>query len=124
MLARPDFSSADVRQLINADPGLASQVLRASNSACYAGFRRVSTVREAIVRLGARELANLAMLTTQQALYRSSNASYNALMQPLWKHSFCCAVGSKWLAQKGGFATRAQESFLAGLSHASVSFSS
>jgi HD-like signal output (HDOD) protein len=114
--ARPDFSIADLRQLINADPGLASQVLRASNSAFYAGLSKVSTVREAIVRLGAREVANLAMLTTQQDLYRSSNAGYNA-HAALWKHSFCCAVGSKWLAQQGGFATRVQEAFLAGLLH-------
>ena len=117
VLARPDFSIDDVHQLINADPGLASQVLRASNSAFYTGLSKVSTVREAIIRLGAREVANLAMLTTQQDLYRSDDASYNALMQTLWKHSFCCAVGAKWLAQKGGFAAQAQEAFLAGLLH-------
>ncbi len=117
VLARPEFSIDDVHQLINADPGLASQVLRASNSAFYSGLSKVSTVREAIIRLGAREVANLAMLTTQQDLYRSEDATYNALMQTLWKHSFCCAVGSKWLAQKGGFAAQAQEAFLSGLLH-------
>jgi HD-like signal output (HDOD) protein len=117
VLARPDFKIDDVHQLINADPGLASQVLRAANSAFYSGLSKVSTVREAIIRLGAREVANLAMLTTQQDLYRSEDKTYNALMQTLWKHSFCCAVGSKWLAQKGGYAAQAQEAFLAGLLH-------
>jgi HD-like signal output (HDOD) protein len=117
VLARPDFSIDDVHQLINADPGLASQVLRASNSAFYSGLSKVSTVREAIIRLGAREVANLAMLTTQQDQYKSNEPTFNALMQSLWKHSFCCAVGSKWLAQKGGFAAQAQEAFLAGLLH-------
>ena len=117
VLARPDFSIEDVHQLINADPGLASQVLRAANSAFYSGLSKVSTVREAIIRLGAREVANLAMLTTQQDLYRSADANYNALMQTLWKHSFCVATGSKWLAQKSGFAAQAQEAFLAGLLH-------
>ena len=117
VLARQDYSIEDVHQLINADPGLASQVLRSSNSAFYAGLSKVGTVREAIIRLGAKEVANLAMLTTQQDLYRSDDASHNALMQTLWKHSFCCAVGCKWLAQKGGFASLAQEAFLAGLLH-------
>lgn len=117
VLARPEFSVEEVHQLINADPGLASQVLRCANSAFYAGLSKVSTIKEAIVRLGSREVANLAMLTTQQDLYRSDDAKYNAIMQTLWKHAFCCAAGSKWLAQKAGFAGQAQEAFLAGLLH-------
>jgi HD-like signal output (HDOD) protein len=117
VLARPDYSIEEVHQLINADPGLASQVLRNSNSAFYAGLSKVSTIRDAIIRLGAREVANLAMLTTQQDLYRSDDASFNAIMQNLWKHAFCCAVGSKWLAQRSGFGHQAQEAFLAGLLH-------
>jgi len=117
VLLRPDFSIEEVHQLINADPGLASQVLRTANSAFYAGLSKVSTIREAIIRLGAKEVANLAMLTTQQDLYRSDDAGYNAIMQTLWKHAFCSAVGSKWLAQKAGFGAQAQEAFLAGLLH-------
>ena len=42
---------------------------------------------------------------------------YNVIMQHLWKHSFCCAVASKWLAVKAGYETLAQEAFLAGLLH-------
>ena len=116
-LSRPDFSIDQVHQLLNADPGVASQVLRVANSAFYAGLNKVSTIREAIIRLGSKEVANLAMLTTQQDLYRSQDVKYNAIMQALWKHAFCCAVGSKWLAQKVGFAAQAQEAFLGGLLH-------
>jgi HD-like signal output (HDOD) protein len=117
VLSRPEFSVEEVHQLINADPGLASQVLRCANSAFYTGLSKVSTIKEAIIRLGSREVANLAMLTTQQDLYRSDDAKYNAIMQTLWKHAFCCATGSKWLAQKSGFVGQAQEAFLAGLLH-------
>lgn len=116
-LSRPDYSINEVHQLLNADPGLATGVLRAANSAFYSGLSKVSTVREAIIRLGSKEVANLAMLTTQQALYRSDDPRYNAIMQTLWKHSFCCAVGSRWLAHKVGFSAQAQEAFLGGLLH-------
>jgi len=116
-LSRPNFSMEEVHHLLNADPGVASQVLRTSNSAFYSGLSKVSTIREAIIRLGSKEVANLAMLTTQQDLYRSDDAKYNAIMQALWKHAFCCAVGSKWLAQKIGFGAQAQEAFLGGLLH-------
>lgn len=116
-LSNPDFSIKEVHHLLNADPGLATGVLRTANSAFYSGLSKVSTIREAIIRLGSKEVANLAMLTTQQALYRSDDPKYNAIMQTLWKHSFCCAVGSRWLAQKVGFAGQAQEAFLGGLLH-------
>ncbi|WP_324082566.1 HDOD domain-containing protein [Geomonas sp.] len=116
-LSRPEFSIEEIHQLIMADPGLASQVLRAANSPLYAGLTKVGTIREAIIRLGSREVANLAMLTTQKELYRSDDPRYNALMQLLWKHAFCSAVGSKWLARKVGAAELSQEAFLAGLLH-------
>ena len=116
-LSRPDFSIQEVHRLLNADPGLASGVLRAANSAFYSGLSKVSTIRDAIIRLGSKEVANLAMLTSQQDLYRSEDLKYKAIMQTLWKHSFCCAVGSKWLAQKSGFGSQSQEAFLGGLLH-------
>ncbi|HBA87306.1 MAG TPA: phosphohydrolase [Geobacter sp.] len=116
-LSRPDFSIDEVHQLLNTDPGLASGVLRTANSAFYAGLSKVSTIREAIIRLGAKEVAALAMLSSQQDMYRSDEIRYNAIMQSLWKHAVCCAVGSKWLANKVGFGAQAQEAFLGGLLH-------
>ncbi|WP_129124979.1 HDOD domain-containing protein [Geomonas oryzae] len=116
-LARPDYDIKEVHQLLNADPGVATRVLRAANSSFYAGLSKVSTIREAIIRLGSKEVANLAMVTTQRDLYKSDDIRFNAIMQTLWKHAFCCAVGSRWLAQKVGFGAQAQEAFLGGLLH-------
>jgi HD-like signal output (HDOD) protein len=117
VLARPNFSLEEVSRLINADTGLASQVLRIANSPYYAGLSKVGTLQEATVRLGSREVSNIAMLATQKDQYRSDDPRYNAIMQILWKHSFCCAVGSKWLALKSGYEILAPEAFLAGLMH-------
>jgi len=117
VLARPDFRLEEVNRLISADPGLVSQVLRVANSSYYAGLSKVGTMHEAIVRLGSREVASIAMVATQQDLYRSDDPRFNAMMQTLWKHAFCCAVGSRWLAQKTGYDMLVQEAFLAGLLH-------
>jgi HD-like signal output (HDOD) protein len=117
VLARQDYSIDEVNQLITSDPGLAGQVLRVSNSAFYAGLTKVTTIHEAIVRLGAREVANITMLATQQDLYRSTDPQFNAIMQTLWRHALCCAIGTRWLAGKTGYVTLAQEAFLAGLLH-------
>jgi putative nucleotidyltransferase with HDIG domain len=117
VLSRPDFSIDEVNKLITADPGLASQVLRVSNSSFYSGLTKVTTIRDAIVRLGATSVANIAMLATQQDMYRSKDAKLNGIMSTLWQHALCCAIGAKWLATRTNLAAMAQEAFLGGLLH-------
>jgi len=117
VLSRQDFSIDEVNKLITADPGLASQVLRVSNSSFYSGLTKATTIRDAIVRLGATCVTNIAMLATQQDMYRSKDEKLNGIMSTLWQHALCCAIGAKWLAAKTNSAALAQEAFLAGLLH-------
>lgn len=117
LLARADFSIDEVNKLIIADPGLASQVLRVSNSSFYSGLNKVTTIRDAIVRLGATAVANIAMVATQQDMYQSADAKLNGIMSTLWQHALCCAIGAKWLADKTNLGALAEEAFLAGLLH-------
>ncbi|MBT0666064.1 HDOD domain-containing protein [Geobacter pelophilus] len=117
VLAKPDYTLEEISQLIVADPGVASQVLRVANSVFYSGLSKATTIRDAAIRLGAKEVSNIAMLATQQDFYRSSNEQFNPIMQTLWKHALCCAIGTKWLATKTGYGALAQEGFLAGLLH-------
>jgi len=106
-----------VLKLIKSDQSLSSQVLRMSNSSYYAGLSKISTIKEAIVRLGIQEIANLAMMASQFEFYHSSNETIDSYMQCLWKHAFSCATGAKWLARKAGYPDLAQEAFMGGLLH-------
>lgn len=117
MLARRDFKMDDVIEMISEDQSLASQVLRVANSSFYAGLSSIATIKDAIVRLGAQEVANMVMMASQFELYRSENEFLNSSMQNLWIHSLACATGAKWLAKKTGYANLAAESFMAGLLH-------
>lgn len=116
-LRRPDFSMEEVTQIIVADQGLSAQILKTANSSFYAGLTKVATIRDAVIRLGAREVANIAMMATQEDVYRSDDPLFNATMQVLWRHALCCAVAARWLAGKVGYGAMAQEAFLAGLLH-------
>ena len=117
MLARRDFKMEDVIEMVSEDQSLASQVLRVANSSYYAGLSSIATIKDAIVRLGAQEVANMVMMASQYELYRSENEFLNSSMQKLWDHSLACAIGAKWLAKKAGYANLAAESFMAGLLH-------
>jgi len=117
MLVRRDFRIDEVIELISEDQSLAGQVLKVANSSFYSGLSKVATIKDAVVRLGAQEIANLAMLASQQETYRSENEVINGYMQGLWSHALSCAVGAKWLAKKSGYPSLAAEAFMGGLLH-------
>lgn len=113
--SEPDTSA--IEKMIACDPSLTGHVLRIANSTYYKGINQVSTVRAAIVRLGSREVANIAILVTQKKTFRSKDPDINKMMQNLWRHSVGCAVSAQWIAHRSGLAVKAQEAFTAGLLH-------
>jgi HD-like signal output (HDOD) protein len=117
MLVSRNFHIEEVIRLINEDQSLASQVLKVGNSSYYTGLSKVATIKDAVIRLGAQEIANLVMMASQADLYRSSDSILNNAMQKLWDHALSCATGAKWLASKTGYSSLATEAFMGGLLH-------
>ena len=113
-----DFTIEQVVALIVKDQALTSRILRLANSALFSGLARVTTITEAVVRLGAREIAGVAMLASQQASYNSFTIpELKAHSQLLWRHAIGCAIGTRWLAERTGYQHLAPEGFIAGLLH-------
>jgi HD-like signal output (HDOD) protein len=118
VLATKDFTIEQVVGLIIKDQALTSQILRLANSAFFSGLAKVTTITEAVVRLGAREIASVAMLASQQNSYNSFTIpEMKNHSQLLWKHAIGCAIGTRWLSEKTGYRQLAQEAFIAGLLH-------
>jgi putative nucleotidyltransferase with HDIG domain len=115
---RDDRMTGDqLAALLEADPVLASEVLRAANSSFFAGLGNVTRLRDAVVRMGARHIANLAMAASQKRIYSASTASFKRYLVDLWRHAYMVACGSRWLARKLGLDRLQDEAFLAGLLH-------
>lgn len=117
MLSSRDFRIDDIIDRISEDQSLAGQVLKVANSSFYAGLSKVATIKDAVVRLGAQEIANLAMMASQVEYYKSEHSIIHGYMQGLWSHALSCAVGAKWLARKSGYINLASEAFMGGLLH-------
>jgi EAL and modified HD-GYP domain-containing signal transduction protein len=64
MLSEPDAGVAEIEAAVRVDPGLSLRVLRAVNSAGVGLSNRVSSLRQAIVLLGRRNLLSWVMLMT------------------------------------------------------------
>jgi len=118
ILASKDFTIDQVVALIIKDQALTSQILRLANSAFFSGLAKVTTITDAVVRLGAREIASVAMLASQQGSYNSFTLpELKNHSQLLWRHAIGCAIGTRWLCERSGYKQLAQEGFIAGLLH-------
>ena len=106
-----------LQKLVVSDPALTSQLLRMANSAFYRGLTKVSTVRNAMVRMGITEVANIVFIVTHGKNYHSKDAVMRGILAKLWAHSVGCAIGSQWLALRRGFRDHCHEAFIAGLLH-------
>ncbi len=113
----PKTRVADLERMIVGDQALASQILRAANSAHYKGLQNITTIQKAIIRLGVRQVATLAMALSQRSLYLIRSPLLNRYMTKLWQHAFASAMGSQWLARRCGYQPQADNAFLAGLLH-------
>ena len=117
MLANTDFVMDDLVSTANDDQVLAGQILKMANSHVYSGRVKLKTIKDALVRLGAYHVSNIAMASSQASLHASNNYFVNGIMQELWSHSHACAIGSRWVAMNTGHRIIADQAYLAGLTH-------
>ncbi len=116
-ISKEGTNSKEIEKLIITDQALTAQLLKIANSAFYRGLHKVSSVREAILRLGTVEVSNIITLVVQKQAFRAKNPFIGELLDRLWQHSVACAVGAQWLAKSCNFRMILNEAFLAGLLH-------
>ena len=106
-----------IEKLIVSDQSLTSTVLKVSNSSFFKGLSEVSTIHQAIVRLGINEVSSIVTLVTQEGNFNSKDPNGQAKMRKLWQHSLGCAMGASWIAKQCGMSGISHEVFLAALLH-------
>ncbi len=116
-MAKPDPDMQIIEKQILRDPALTSQLLKVANSSFYRGMLEVTTVRNAIVRLGLAEVSNLVTMLTQKKTFATQDPFIRDYMDQLWVHSVACALGAKWIAKECRLPSKMNEAFFAGLLH-------
>lgn len=117
MLDSPDFKMEEVIDLANEDASLAGQILKMANSSVYMGRVRTETIKDAVIRLGALQVANIAMAASQAGLHVSENKVINGVLRSLWLHSHACAAGARAIARIAGYPQHADQAYMGGLLH-------
>lgn len=116
-MAKADPDMQVIEKHILRDPALTSQLLKLANSSFYRGMLEVTTVRNAIVRLGLAEVSNLVTMLTQRKSFAVQDPFIREYMDELWIHSVACALGAKWIAKECRLPSKSNEAFFAGLMH-------
>jgi HD-like signal output (HDOD) protein len=94
MLNDPGFRIADLAKAIEFDPGMTGNVLRLANSSYFGASREICTVRDAITRLGLRNLFNVMVTSAAAPLFQQAIAGYDIPAGKLWAQSVATAVGT------------------------------
>ena len=83
-----------ISEVIELDPALTAQVLRAANSAAHMGRRQIVTVRDAVVRLGAGTVLGLCVGSRAKNLLEGPIPQLGLEAGALWRHSVAAAIAS------------------------------
>ncbi len=108
---------ADLEAMIVGDQALVTQILRAANSSFYRGLQKITTIQKAVIRLGIRQVATLALAVSQRSLYQVQNQRFGQYMEKLWRHAFASGFGAQWLALRCGYSLSADAALMSGLLH-------
>ena len=116
LLADPDVSSEQLRQVIETDQSLTAAVLRLANSALFGFMQPIATLSHAITLIGFIRLRSLIMASIVAGMRDRIPAGAAAEAALIWEHSITTALGARLLAKQVGMA-QAEEVFVAGLLH-------
>jgi HD-like signal output (HDOD) protein len=113
----------DTRELVDViaqDAAISARLLKIANSPFFGGLREVETVRAAVVRLGFRQVAEIAVAAAAEALFdikvRTELAATQNIARRLFQDSLVAGMSSSWLARKLKVGAEAR-SFMGGMLH-------
>lgn len=115
-LAEDPYSTVEeLEKEILTDQGLTSKILKLANSTYYGYARRIDTVSEATVLLGAQAIKSLALASAvSEYLVKELPGGYGLEKYELWNQSQSCAIISRFIAKKLKY-PKAEQAYIAGL---------
>jgi HD-like signal output (HDOD) protein len=114
LVRRESFGLAELTSCVASDQALAADALHVANSAVYSRGHQATTLNQAVTRIGAREIARLAIASGLGAQARVSGP-LATLRRRVWLEGLACAGVAQELARCRGL--QMEEGFLVGLLH-------
>lgn len=110
LLADDNLNFGDLESIISSDQTLAGHIIAAANSAVAGGSTRMSSISQAVGRIGVIAARRVVRASTLRGMYRAPQS------RALWNHSLDVAEAAARIAMQSG-TVDSEEAFLAGLMH-------
>ncbi|MSR65246.1 MAG: HDOD domain-containing protein [Verrucomicrobiae bacterium] len=101
LLNKPDADNNDIVKLISHDPSLTANVLRISNSAYFAAATSITSMDEAVARLGSQQVYRL-VVAISGAMLLAPPKNSGSTADELLDHSIATAVAAQLMAKDAG----------------------
>ena len=98
-LRDPECDLTKIIELVRLDTGLSAGVIQISNNAANKRGKTISTIEEAINRVGLREVQRLVGTTVSEQIFSRSLPLYRVGTEALWQNSLCVAIANACLSQ-------------------------
>lgn len=116
LVADPDSSLESITQVVSLDQALTARVLRVANSAASAARAQITTVKDAVVRLGRSAIVTLGMGAKVRQQLQQPLPEFGLAENVLWRHSVAAALAVESMGILGK-APIPPESYAAALLH-------
>jgi HD-like signal output (HDOD) protein len=95
LIADPESSLESITEVVSLDQALAGRALRAANSAASAARSTITTVKDAVVRLGRSTMLTLGFGTKVREQLQRALPEFGLAENMLWRHSVAAALAAE-----------------------------
>lgn len=116
LLQDPLVSAERIVEVVRYDQSITANVLKVCNSALIGGTQKVSSLKDALVRIGNKQLVRVVLSAGGSDVLQKEVAGYGLEPGALWRHSVLCALLCESLCDVVDYG-RKDKAFTAGLLH-------
>ncbi len=99
LLNQVDYSVMQVANVIKYDPSITANILKMANSAYFGSKHKISTINDAVMYLGQKNLIRAIQTAGISKYYKKGSSGYFDRATDLWEHSVAVALMSQILSR-------------------------
>lgn len=118
LLSNPRANARHFEKALSKDQVLTARLIKLANSTFYGTSRRITAVKEVILRLGLLSVRSLVLAASTSRILNRPMPGYGYKEGGMWEHSLATAMAARRVARIANLDNvYAEEAFLAGLLH-------
>ena len=95
LLEEPHTEVSQIEEILRYDPGLTANVLKLANSAYFGIPSKIGSLKQAVIVLGLKRLAQLVVASCVSAVMDKSVPGYDLPPGDLWRHSIAVSIAAE-----------------------------